>query len=116
MVRGAGSLLQSPRMRLRFRRAILGAAIALAAATAARAEQYQAWGDTGWVYASKRDCCDAAIAIAQDYSASMCLTAGGEPRPPLGGGRRGVCTSEFMQDGEGGVLYRCYGEAALWCR
>jgi hypothetical protein len=99
-----------------FRRATFCAAIVLVAATAARAEQYQAWGDTGWVYASKRDCCDAALAIAQEYSADMCITAGGVPRPPFGGGRRGTCTSDFMQDEAGGMLYRCYGEAAIWCR
>ena len=23
--------------------------------------QYEGWSDTGWVYASKRDCCDAAM-------------------------------------------------------
>src|SRR5438046_1344863 len=90
--------------------------LVLAIAIPARAAQYRAWGDTGWVYASKRDCCDAAIAIAQDYSAVACTNTGGSPRPPMGGGRSGTCTSDWMQDANGTILYRCYGEAALWCR
>jgi hypothetical protein len=98
-----------------FRVAVVVATI-LVAATGASAAQYQAWGDTGWVYASKRECCDAAIAIAQDQSAALCLNTGGVPRPPMGNGRRGVCTSEWSQDGSGGMVYRCYAEAALWCR
>jgi len=102
-------------MTSRTRRSILVSILGLSIAAAADAAQYQAWGDTGWVYASKRECCDAAIAIAQDYSASACLTSGGVPRPPMGG-RRGVCTSEWMQDVDGSMLYRCYSEAAVWCR
>jgi hypothetical protein len=91
------------------------AAFLLATPVIAVAEQYQGWGDTGWVYASKRDCCDAAVAIAQDYSAAACMESGGVPRPFNGGGRRGVCTSEWSQTG-GDLLYRCYAEAAVWCR
>ena len=96
--------------------ATLASALALVAATAGHAAQYQAWGDTGWVYASKRECCNAAIAIAQDYSATACMNMGGQPRPPMGGGQRGLCTADWMQDADGNILYRCYGEAALWCR
>jgi hypothetical protein len=91
------------------------AALLIVAPLTARAEQYQGWGDTGWVYASKRECCDAAIAIAQDYSAAACETSGGVPRPFMGGGQRGVCKSDWTQS-DGGLLYRCYAEAAVWCR
>jgi hypothetical protein len=101
------------------RRAILlgfTAATLLLAPPVARGAQYPGWGDTGWVYASKRDCCNAAIAIAQDYSAQACVNSGGVPRPFSGGAQRGSCSAEWMQDAEGGVLYRCYGEAAIWCR
>jgi hypothetical protein len=97
-------------------RTVLAIAIVLVVAGRGWAAQYQAWGDSGWGYTSKRECCNAALAIAQDYSATMCLNTGGTPRPPLGGGQRGSCTSEFMQDPYGTLLYRCYGEAALWCR
>jgi hypothetical protein len=97
-------------------RACLATVSILFAATLAAAAQYPAWGDTGWVYASKRDCCNAAIAIAQDYSATACSRAGGVPRPPMGGGQRGTCTADWTQDDDGNMLYRCYGEAALWCR
>ena len=97
-------------------RLAVAAAVVLTTGPLAFGAQYPAWGDSGWVYASKRECCDAAIAIAQDYSAIACTNTGGVPRPPMGGGQRGTCTSEWMQDGSGGILYRCYGEAALWCR
>ena len=46
------------------RRFALAACLVLGAAGAARATEYPGWGDTGWIYASKRDCCNQAIAIA----------------------------------------------------
>lgn len=82
----------------------------------ARATQYSGWGDTGWVYASKRECCNAAIALAAQYSEQACITAGGVPRSFAGGNQRGTCSAEWMQDDDGSMLYRCYGEAAVWCR
>jgi len=104
-------------MRVYTRRAA-GAAVTalLLGGTAARAAQYPGWGDTGWVYASKRDCCAAAIDIAAEYSAQACITAGGVPRPFAGASQRGTCHAEWQQDGAGGLLYRCYGEASVWCR
>lgn len=87
-----------------------------AAATTAHASTYPGWGDTGWVYANKRECCNQAIAIATQYSAQACGTAGGVPVGFSGGGQRGSCTSEWTQDDSGTLLYRCYGEAAVWCR
>jgi hypothetical protein len=91
-------------------------ALLLLAGTDVRAAQYSGWGDTGWVYASKRECCNAAIEIAAEYSAQACITSGGVPRPFAGSSQRGTCSAEWMQDAEGGLLYRCYGEAAVWCR
>ena len=82
----------------------------------ARAGQYPGWGDTGWVYASRRDCCNGALALASDYSAQACVTSGGIPRPFQGGVQRGTCQVEWTQDADGQMLYRCYGEAAIWCR
>jgi hypothetical protein len=95
--------------------ALLAAGCVLGIAVDARAAQYQGWGDTGWVYASKRDCCNSAIAIAQEYSMNACVTSGGVPRPTTGM-RRGNCQWDWTQDGAGNMLYRCYGEAAVWCR
>ena len=91
------------------------AALALFGASGAGAAQYPGWGDTGWVFASKRECCSAAIDIAAEYSAQACLTAGGIPRGFAGSSQRGTCKSEWMQY-EGALLYRCYGEASVWCR
>jgi hypothetical protein len=67
------------------------------------------------VYASKRECCNAAIAIASQYSEQACVTAGGRPSPFEGGGQRGSCSSQLAQGGDGNTMYRCYGEAAIWC-
>jgi hypothetical protein len=89
---------------------------ALAVAIDVSAEQYPGWGDTGWVYASRRDCCNAAIGFANDYSAEACMTSGGRPSEFRGGVQRGTCQVEWAQDDSGGMLYRCYGEAAVWCR
>src|SRR5262249_47953655 len=93
----------------------VGAAMVLLAGEGARAAQYPGWGDTGWVYASKRDCCNAAIEIAAQYSAQACVDSGGLPRPFAGASQRGTCSAEWMQY-EGNLLYRCYGEASVWCR
>jgi hypothetical protein len=87
----------------------------VAGAGVAGATSYSGWGDTGWVYASKRECCDGAIAIARDYSARACLDTGGTPRFDFGA-QRGTCRSEWIQTEDGSVLYRCYGEASVWCR
>lgn len=81
----------------------------------ADAAEYAGWGDTGWGYGSKRECCNAAIELAADYSAWACLNAGGVPSPFAGASQRGTCTAEWRQL-DGGVLYRCHGEAAVWCR
>jgi hypothetical protein len=96
--------------------ALAAAALLLLAGSGARAAQYPGWGDTGWVYASKRECCNAAIEIAAHYSAQTCVTAGGVPRPFAGSSQRGTCSAEWMQQEGGAVLYRCYGEASVWCR
>lgn len=81
----------------------------------ARASAYPGWGDTGWVYASKRECCNAAIAIAQQYSMEACVNIGGVPRP-MKGAKRGTCETTWMQAPGGGLIYRCYSEASVWCR
>jgi hypothetical protein len=92
------------------------ALLLLGAAGTARAAQYPGWGDTGWGYGSKRECCNAAIDIAADYSAQACVNVGGVPRPFAGASQRGTCTSEWTQDESGALMYRCYGEASVWCR
>ena len=79
--------------------------------------QYPGWGDTGWVYASKRECCDGAIEIAQRYSVAACLNTGGVPSRMRGGvQRRGFCTWESAQDATGATLFHCQAEATVPCR
>jgi hypothetical protein len=96
--------------------ALAALAFVLLAGSAARAAQYPGWGDTGWAYASKRECCNAAIEIAAQYSAQACIDAGGVPRPFAGSSQRGTCSAEWTQGAGGDLLYRCYGEASVWCR
>ena len=95
--------------------AILTIALPFVTAVGAEASEYPGWGDTGWVYENKRDCCNDAIAIASQYSEQACTTSGGRPSPFVGGGQRGSCSSQWEQDGNGNMMYRCYGETSVWC-
>ncbi len=99
-------------------RIAFGIACALAAtATVASARQYPGRGDTGWIYASKRDCCDEAIGRAQEDSAAVCHNTGGIPKAMRGGvQRRGSCEWESRTDANGDVVFRCLAEATVLCR
>jgi hypothetical protein len=89
----------------------------LLTATTASARQYPARSDTGWTHANKRDCCNDAIAQAQENSAIVCRNAGGTPRPLRGGvQRRGSCAWESAVDDDGVTVFRCSGEATMPCR
>ena len=96
--------------------AVASAGLLAASFTRVEASEYPGWGDTGWVYASKRECCNAAIAIAQRYSVEACINVGGQPRPMRGAAARGSCEATWMQAPEGGLLYRCAAESSVWCR
>jgi len=102
-------------MRVSARAATLAVAVVLGCAGAARATEYTGWGDTGWIYAGKRDCCNSAIAIASHYSEQACTTTGGVPSPFVGVAQRGSCNWQSMQDAYGNTLNRCYGQASVWC-
>ncbi len=94
----------------------LAIVLLLALACHAGATEYPGWGDTGWVYASKRDCCNSAIAIASYWSEQACANSGGVPSPFVGAGaQRGSCSWQWMQDGYGNMMNRCYGQASVWC-
>jgi hypothetical protein len=86
-------------------------------APGAFAGQYPGRGDTGWVYAGKRECCNEAIALAQEDSAIACRNVGGTPSPMRGGvQRRGFCSWESDRDDEGVLGFRCQAEATVPCR
>jgi len=106
------------RRTLRAIRIAFGIACALATtATVASARQYPGRGDTGWIYASKRDCCNEAIGRAQEDSAAVCHNAGGIPKAMRGGvQRRGSCEWESNRDAAGDVVVRCTAEATVLCR
>jgi hypothetical protein len=96
---------------------LAAATLLLLAPSITRAAQYPGWGDTGWVYASKRDCCDEAIGRAQEDSAAVCHNAGGIPKAMRGGvQRRGSCAWESRTDANGDVVFRCLAEATVLCR
>ena len=102
-------------MRLATRAAAFAVGLVLAFVSGVPATEYPGWGDTGWVYASKSQCCNDAIAVASQYSEQACSTSGGVPSPFDGGGQRGSCSWQWTQDGQGNVMYRCYGQASVWC-
>ncbi len=102
-------------MRSATRAGALAILLVLAHPGGALASAYAGWGDTDWVYASKRECCNAAITMAQQYSMEACINVGGTPSP-MRGAKRGTCESSWMQAPDGGLLYRCYSEASVWCR
>jgi len=33
-----------------------------------------------------------------------------------GASQRGTCSAEWSQDEDGSMMYRCSGEASVWCR
>jgi len=87
------------------------------AAAPAFGGQYPAYSDTDWVYVSKRECCDGAIAMAREYSAQACINVGGQPSPLRGGvQRRGTCSWQSARDANGATAFRCRGEATVPCR
>lgn len=88
---------------------------AIAVAVPALAAQYPGWGDTGFSFYSKRECCAYAIALAQENSAAVCVETGGIPKP-FSGTRRGSCQWEWMTDEYNQQIFRCVSEAAVWCR
>lgn len=90
-------------------------AIATVATVApAMAGGYQGWGDTGWTYYDKRECCEEAVWMAQDESARACLDTGGNPKI-RSGTSRGLCD----WDARGGThdrIYRCTAKTTVDCR
>ncbi len=86
----------------------------LAATPPAGAESYQGWGDTGWSFDNKRDCCDEAVWLAQDDSARLCEMSGGHPRI-RSGSSHGLCDWDSRGSGRERV-YRCTARTEVYCR
>jgi hypothetical protein len=96
---------------------LMAIAVIALAATEVGAGQYPGRGDTGWIPVGKRECCNEAIARAQEDSAGACRLAGGMPNPMRGGvQRRGFCQWESDVDDDGITHFRCYAEATVPCR
>lgn len=77
------------------------------------ARAYQGYGDTGWTEDNQRDCCDDAVAAAQQDSANACINAGGHPKI-RNQFSRGMCDWQAQGDGDDQV-YRCTATADVDC-
>ena len=88
--------------------------VVLLAATPALATSYKGWGDTGWNFYDKRECCEEAVWLAQEDSIRLCEMAGGNAKV-RSGSTRGLCD----WDARGGTrdrVYRCTANAEVYCR
>jgi hypothetical protein len=95
----------------------LAAAISVAAllgAAPALAGSYYGYGDTGWDFYDKRECCEEAVWLAQENSMQLCENAGGEPKVPSGS-TRGLCDTDSRGSGRDRI-YRCTAKANVYCR
>jgi hypothetical protein len=90
---------------------LIASAIAASVATAA---EYEGASNTGWIWDNQRDCCDEAVALAQQDSAQRCLASGGAPRMPQGLGR-GMCEWNARGDALERV-YLCTATARVPCQ
>jgi len=97
-------------------RPALALAISLLASvlTASSALAYQGWGDTGWNWYDKRDCCEEAVWLAQEASIRACEDAGGTAKV-RSGSTRGLCDWDARGDGRD-RLYRCTADTDVLCR
>jgi hypothetical protein len=77
------------------------------------AHAYQGYGDTGWTEDNQRDCCDDAVADAQQDSANACTNAGGQPKI-RSNFDRGLCNWNAQGDGDD-TVYRCTATADVDC-
>src|SRR4051812_8698090 len=81
---------------------------------AAPATEYKGWGDTGWSFDNKRDCCEEAVWLAQDDRIGQCESAGGHAKV-RSGTTRGLCDWDARGGGRDRV-YRCTANTAVYCR
>jgi hypothetical protein len=96
------------------RRVLAAIVMATAVATPSFAVEYQGYGDTGWNWYDKRDCCEEAVALAQDHSILQCENAGGTAKI-RSGSSRGLCDWDARGDGFDRI-YRCTASTAVYCR
>lgn len=99
-------------------REALGAALlaagVLLAPSACLATSFEGYGETGWDYDNKRDCCDDAVYFAQDHAIASCEQSGGQARI-RSGSARGSCD----WDARGASyerVYRCTARSRVDCR
>lgn len=96
------------------RRAVTIVAIVTGLAGPAFATEYAGYGDTGWNWYDKRDCCEEAVLLAQDDSFRQCENAGGAPKV-RSGSQRGLCDWD-ARGGTNDRIYRCQAKSSVYCR
>lgn len=108
---------RTARLRSPIAMAMLGMLSAAAVSPALTAGPSSPRSDTGWIHTTKRECCNDALARAEQASAASCDDAGGAPAPLRAGtARRGSCTWESSVDEDGVTVFRCQGDARMECR
>ena len=73
------------------------------------------YADTGFRYTNKADCCEDAVAMAQEDSARNCERTGGYPEFRRTSAR-GRCDWATRRAGNGRSVYGCTATASVPCR
>lgn len=94
--------------------AALVAATVLLAPAVCSATSFEGYGETGWDYDNKRDCCDDAVYFAQDHAIASCQDSGGQARIRQGSSR-GSCDWDARGPSYDRV-YRCTARTRVDCR
>ena len=101
------------RARLPLGAALLAAAVLLTPAVGL-ATSFEGYGETGWDYDNKRDCCDDAVYFAQDHAIAYCEESGGQARV-RSGSARGSCDWD-ARGASYDRVYRCTARTRVDCR
>jgi hypothetical protein len=95
--------------------AVLAAAALIFVPASGNAASYTGYSETGFEYTSKAQCCEDAVAMAQDESARACERSGGYADFRRTSAR-GRCDWETRRGSSGRTIYGCTATAAVPCR
>jgi len=99
-------------------RKLLAASFVLALAAlsvAAWAATYPGYGDTGFGFSNRGECCEEAVFLAQEDSAAACERIGGYAEYSRSAAR-GRCQTQRKRDSDGFTVFRCTATATVQCR
>jgi hypothetical protein len=101
--------------RLRFAGVLLAAAAIAALPAPGAAALYPGYGDTGFGFTNRGECCEEAIFLAQDDSAAACERIGGYADFRRSAAR-GRCQTQRKRGYDGQTVFRCTATASVQCR